>query len=367
MASLKGSFHLLYFFDVADAIRLDELRRLLQISKPGRDPGFGHQAPHYVRFACPPLDEAIPALQLGTGEHFPARLRYFDYGVVAIEMRLPFENIDWPQLIQLAGKWIAGPELESVAQEAVRRHLEKAPSALVKPYDRLLSEDYTVVAIESALDDNGSLIPAQVLSDRFGPQIAQIVRGEALPLSTSECQEVLASSISYGTFDFMAAGWTAALVYDTQPDSTAIMVQLLEYANTQLLEFRHYDDVLSGVLKDVYPLVDKHPGPIRRWRMAREAEKLNTLRLEITELTERADNAIKFLSDMFYARAYRLAAARIGVPDYHTLVDEKLRTAGELYRFLMDEFHHARAFVLELTVVIILIIDLIFLFRGKHT
>ena len=30
------------------------------------------------------------------------------------------------------------------------------------------------------------------------------------------------------------------------------------------------------------------------------------------EVTERTDNAIKFLSDMFYARAYRLAAAKIG-------------------------------------------------------
>jgi hypothetical protein len=34
---------------------------------------------------------------------------------------------------------------------------------------------------------------------------------------------------------------------------------------------------------------------------------------------------------MFYARAYRMAAARIGVNDYRKLVDEKLRTAGDLY------------------------------------
>ena len=92
--------------------------------------------------------------------------------------------------------------------------------------------------------------------------------------------------------------------------------------------------------------------------MAGQAEELNTLRLEITELTERTDNAIKFLSDMFYARAYHLAAARIGVTDYRKLVDEKLRTAGDLYEFMVDEFHHARAFVLEAMVVVILIIEL---------
>jgi hypothetical protein len=46
-------------------------------------------------------------------------------------------------------------------------------------------------------------------------------------------------------------------------------------------------------------------------------------------------------------------------------VQEKLRTAEELYRFMVDEFNQSRAFVLELLVVIILIIELIYFFRGK--
>ena len=67
---------------------------------------------------------------------------------------------------------------------------------------------------------------------------------------------------------------------------------------------------------------------------------------------------------MFYARMYRLAAAKIGVPDYRNLVEDKLRTAGDLYEFMVDQFQQSRAFVLELMIVIILIIDLIYLFRG---
>ena len=130
-----------------------------------------------------------------------------------------------------------------------------------------------------------------------------------------------------------------------------------------MLEFRHYDDVLTRVLQNVYKTLEHRGGFFRRWRMAREAERLNTLRLDITELTERTDNAIKFLSDMFYARAYRMAAGRVGVPDYRHLVEEKLRTARELYDFMMNEFHQARAFVLEAMVVAILVIELIHLFR----
>ncbi len=54
--------------------------------------------------------------------------------------------------------------------------------------------------------------------------------------------------------------------------------------------------------------------------------------------------------------------ARVGVPDYRHLVDEKLRTAGDLYNFMMNEFHQARAFVLEAMVVAILVIELVHLF-----
>jgi hypothetical protein len=131
----------------------------------------------------------------------------------------------------------------------------------------------------------------------------------------------------------------------------------LEYANAQLLEFRYYDDLLTRVLAGVYKSLGR-VGLLRRWRMARDAERLNQIRLDITDLTERIDNSIKFLSDMFYARAYRMAAARIGVNDYRTLVDEKLRTAGDLYQFMVDQFHQARAFLLEVMVVAILIIEL---------
>jgi hypothetical protein len=92
---------------------------------------------------------------------------------------------------------------------------------------------------------------------------------------------------------------------------------------------------------------------------------LNRIRLDVTELTERIDNSIKFLSDMFYARVYRLAARKVGVNDYRYLVDQKLKTAGELYEAMAAEFHQARAFLLEAMVVAILILELVFLFRGK--
>jgi hypothetical protein len=45
-------------------------------------------------------------------------------------------------------------------------------------------------------------------------------------------------------------------------------------------------------------------------------------------------------------------------------VEEKLRIAGELYESMVNEFHQARAFVLEALVVAILVIELIHLFGN---
>jgi hypothetical protein len=181
-------------------------------------------------------------------------------------------------------------------------------------------------------------------------------------LADAERAEALQSSLSYYATDLLVVGWVAALVYDT-PEGSIPAIQLLEYANTQLLEFRHYDDVLTRVLENVYKLVEHRGSFFRHWKMARQAGRLNAMRLDVTELTERTDNAIKFLSDMFYARAYRMAAARVGVTDYRTLVERKLRIAGELYEFMVNEFHQSRSFLLEIMVVAILVIELIHLFR----
>ena len=143
--------------------------------------------------------------------------------------------------------------------------------------------------------------------------------------------------------DLAVIGWNAAFLYDT-PAGAEMAIQLLEYANSQLLEFRYYDDLLTRELESVYTSLEQGTGLLRRWRMARSANALYGVLLEVMELTEHADNAIKFLSDMFAARLYRLAAIKVGVPDYKNLVTQKLETAGDLYRFMVDQFNQSRAF-----------------------
>lgn len=360
-APLKGSFYVLVLYDVAEQIDLDQLRAAIG-AEPRREPSFKHRAPEYVRFEPSPVVDYSGAIMLASGDQLESRIKYFDYGVVCVELEFPFEA-NWEGLTKLSNRLTAAPEIEARTLELAKTHLDRVTSALIQPYDSWLSEDYYVIHIIEAPDENGVPLSAAAMLASRGEQIAQILRGESTPLSEPERDEALGARISYYPNDLLVAGWVAALVYDT-PESAAAIVQLLEYANSQLLEYRHYDDVLTRVLKTAYGMLEHKGLPlVRHWRMAKEAERLNAMRLDITELTERTDNAIKFLSDMYYARAYRMASSRVGVADYRNLVEQKLRTARELYEFMTNEFHQARGFVLEVMVVAILVIELVHVFH----
>ncbi|HKD09561.1 MAG TPA: hypothetical protein VKB79_26885 [Bryobacteraceae bacterium] len=351
---MQGSIRQIVLFDVADEIRLDVLSKALGVAQAERGASSSRLAPaDYVRFDRPPVIERLQAGGLN------ASARYFDYGVVSIEIDQPF-SLDWPALVERAACALSDPQVEQRAIDLVRPRLDAARVALLNPYDKWLSEDYAVVTL---FPENPAETADQLLATH-GDEIAQIVRGEHRPLSGPERQEILSASLSYYPNDLLVAGWSAAFVYD-HPSAAELTLQLLEYANTQLLEFRHYDELLTAVLKDVYRSIERGTGVWRRWGLAARAERLNNIRLDIIEITERTETSIKFLSDMFYARMYQIMAARVGVPDYRRLVDDKLRTAGELYEFMVDRFNQGRGFFLELIVVIILLIEIVFLFRGK--
>jgi hypothetical protein len=385
---LTGSVLVLIQFDVCEEIRLDQLQQAANVGSSARtvpQPAIKHSVPAYVRYQRPPVAEPLDSLVLSGAERssgvpsdrstslgwssgapcdrstslgwkLDGQIKYYDYGVVSVIYQFAFSG-DWQSLVQLASRWIWDVDFAARVEPIVRRRLDQIVArnagALIKPYERWLSEDYFIFHVCA---EDGTQSAADLTRDR-GLEIAQ-------RLSAGECAEVLQSRISYYESDLAVIGWNAAFLCDTNAGAETA-IQLLEYANSQLLEFRHYDELLTGILDNVYHSLEQKNGFPARWRMARRATRLHTVLLDIAELTERADNSIKFLSDMFAARLYRLAAAKVGVPDYKLLVAQKLKTAEDLYHDMIEQFNQARGFFLEATVVLILLIELFYLFRGK--
>ena len=277
--AVTGSFWVLILFDVAEQIRLDDLRGILGSAQDGQ-PALKHPAADYVRFERPPVIENAGSVATKGGDNFQCHLKYFDYGVVSVEMVMDFEA-SWDDLVALSSRWIEEPEAERCASEVLKARLERARTTLDQPYATWLTEDYRIIHIREAWHPEGRPLTAQAMIDTRGDQIAQIVLGETIPVSEAERERVLRSSMSYYPTDLVVTGWNAALVYDT-PLGAAPVIQILEYANSQLLEFRHYDVVFTEVLQRVYRSLENKTSLFGRWKLAGEAQWLNTIRLDVT-------------------------------------------------------------------------------------
>lgn len=355
-ADFQGSIFVLVLFDICDEINLQELRRL--VGGTTLAPAFKHTTPDYVRFQRAPIIETLEPVSLDTGEQFTATIQYYDYGVVGALLQLAYSG-SWAQLEEVASRWTSSPIFHELTSNLVKQRVDRIKAALRNAYENWLSEEYYIFHLHAS-----SSLTAEELIRDHDQEISQIIDGETVLLSKAERDEILHASMSYYPTDLTVVGWNAAFIYDT-PSGAQSTIRILEYANSQLLQFRHYDELLSRELREAYRFVASRRGPLARWRMRPGASRLRAVLLEVTELTEHTNHALKFVGDMFSARLYKLCAREIGVTDFQASVHDKLQTADELYDFMIEQFHQARGFLLESIVVIILIIELFFLFRGK--
>src|SRR5215469_6244540 len=128
--SIHGSVLVLIQFDVAEEIRLDELRKIFGARRA--EASFKHPAPNYVQYQRPPVVEPIEPLVLDSGERLDGQIKYYDYGVLSVVFELPFSG-SWETLVRLSGRWVWDTDFTSLASRIVKSKLERARPALIKP------------------------------------------------------------------------------------------------------------------------------------------------------------------------------------------------------------------------------------------
>ena len=91
---------------------------------------------------------------------------------------------------------------------------------------------------------------------------------------------------------------------------------------------------------------------------------MHALFIDIRELPDRTENALKFVGDVYAARLFALAGARLGLERWKQNVSEKLSTLDDIYRFAVEQSGMARGEFLELTIIAILVFELLPLVSG---
>ena len=360
--TLSGTATVYFLYDVADAIDLAAVRDLIQATvRAPLTPKV--TTPPYVQYQQPPALIDGQALGMADVDGFRTRLKVFDYGVVSVALARPLPPT-WEELLEQGLQWYENARLAAAAEECCRTLLARMAPAVTRPRPGFLAEDYLVVGVTRS-DDVAS---AETLLSVHGGDIAQLLRGEQQALSAQERDEVLRHRISYFANDVVIPTWNGALVFDSDAGIQGAL-ELLEFANSQLLEFRYYDQLLDGELARIYAQL-QGGGWAQSWfgrRYTRAARTVHALFIDINELTDKTENALKIAGDVYAARVFALAAARLGLEHWKANVRDKLQTLDAIYRFAVEQTAMTRGEFLELTIVLILILELVLFFLGIMT
>lgn len=348
-----GAVRAYYLFDVADTIDLAAMSALGGGDRaPAELPLRPHTSPAYLQFPVPPLVAALADASIGD-LNASVRLKLFDYGVMSL--RLSFDaRGTWNDLFALADRAHTDENVARFAEETVKRICVEYAHALDEPHEALI-EDYFTIEIERFTEN----VDAETLLDEHAFALAGLLLGERKRLSVTECEEVLRMRFSYHEDDLTVVQWDTAFVYD-RPESARAIEDILEFANTQLLELRTYDALLDRELDGIYKM---QPGKTdRSLRGRREAEQAATLRyliVDVLELLDRSSNALKVVGDAYYARIYRSAAKRLGLSEWQRQIDSKLASVGDMYRLLSDRARAQRDEFLEIVIIALIALELV--------
>jgi hypothetical protein len=349
-AIARGAFRALFVYDVADTIDLQRLRSVrgegvsrapLQLRREASS--------EFIQYPVAPLIVRLPDLE---EPHATVRVKIFDFGVVSIRITVPFSG-PWAAFGELTRRLRRGAALEAQARAALDDVLAEIKEALDDPHAAIV-EDYFVLEVEQFV----APVTARTLTGEHGSELAQLLLFEDRPLVGGEEHEALRLAYSYYPDDLAVVQWDAAFVYD-RADGAEAVEDILEFANSQLVEFRTYDARLDAELDTIYRFGVGVPQRASRRSAVRRADQIRFLLVDVLELTDRTANALKIIGDAYYARLYRAVAGRLGLADWQRQIDAKLRSVSEMYRVFQDQAQAARSETLELIVIALVAIEAI--------
>jgi hypothetical protein len=361
----NGCVVYLYAFDIAYELARQPQGELLgqplaQFSVDG-----SRRNPKHLFFYRPLMIRMPPQERLGP--HGPVRVertvKLLPVGGISISVRVPFAVDHVEDLVAYHDlEFNNGPlhrEVRHLAEE-VRNAL--AP-CLIRPVDQIEDEEaYTVFCLEAPMTDaERQPLSAEGWLRVHRRQVASLLTQEPdlTALSAQEAAESTDRHLSYYQNDLVVVDWDAALVVDERCQFEEALY-IVELANLQLAELEAYDRLLDTALDRAY----RDLSTARQRNRSGILRELREIRIDLARLGDELSNITKFFGDWHLARVYGALSARFHLPDWHRAIDGKLQTLDHLYEILKHEQTNRWMLILETTIVLLFIIDVVVLVSG---
>jgi hypothetical protein len=352
---IAGTLHVYVAFDWGDEVDLERARSLVPaevhaLPRRRRTPSSFAYRPPPLRFLLDPLLLELP--DRGTAQT-TGEATVFDFAAVSVALHVPVQ-LTLTGLIELASHLAEPTHFIQAARSALAPLHEKLLPAIQKPaWQGDLNEEYFVFQ----LPPGKPLLPQHLLEEHAGA-LAALVRLETGPLSDDEVHEALRLRLGYSPDDLFLPDWAAAVLLDQDCEET---LQTIEFANLQLLEYRHIDNRLDDNLAAAYRLIHQaehswlsslrgHGHPLR---------VLGELKVEANALFERTGNVLKLVGDQYLARIYRLLATRFHLREWERNIQRKLETAEGVYQVLSDQADTHRTEFMEIVVIFLIVLEVV--------
>jgi hypothetical protein len=360
-----GEVVYIYAFDVAYEMGRQPVRELLGQPVAQFVVDASKRSPRHLFFYRPQMVRLPPMERLGP--HGPVRveraIKLLPVGAISITMRVPFAVQHVEDLVAYHDLQFSNGSLH----EEVRRLAEEVRRELapyyIRPVRNLAEEEaYTVFCLASPLlTEDGAPLSAENWLRAHRRALAALLTQEpdVAHLSKQEAEESTDKFLSYYENDLVVVDWDAALVIDERQyfDET---LYVMELANLQLAELEAYDRILDDSLERAYRDLGRR-STRGRTSVLRE---LREIRIDLARFSDELSNITKFFGDWHLARIYQNLSARFHLTDWHRTIDDKLQTLDDLYQLLNHDQTNRWMLILETTIVLLFVIDLIILFFG---
>src|SRR5712671_6247633 len=360
-----GEVVYIYAFDVAYEMIRRPVRELLGQPVAQFVVDASKRSPRHLFFYRPQMVRLPPLERIGP--HGPVRvervIKLLPVGAISITVRVPFEVRQVKDLVVFHDLQFSNGSLNEEVRrlaEEVRRELD---AYFIRPVAQLAEEEaYTVFCVESPLStEDGAALRAENWLRANRRAVASLLTQEPDidHLSKQESDESTGRFLSYYEHDLVVIDWDAALLVDEKQNFDETLY-VMELANLQLAELEAYDRIVDDSLERAYRDLTKRTLRGRTTIM----RELREIRIDLERFSDELSNITKFFGDWHLARIYQNISARFHLSDWHRTIDEKLKTLDNLYQLLQHDQTNRWMLMLEATIVLLFVVDLVLLFAG---
>jgi hypothetical protein len=363
-----GEVVYIYAFDVAYEMTRAPVRELLGQPVAQFVVDASKRSPRQLFFYRPQMVRLPPLERLGPlgPVRIQRQIKLLPVGAISITVRIPFEVEQVEELVAFHDLQFSNGSLNEEVRRLAEEVRQELSSYFIRPVAQLSDEEaYTVFCIESPLrTEDGTRLSAENWLRDHRRAIASLLTQEQEidQLSKQEADESTGRFLSYYEHDLVVVDWDAALLIDEAKNFDETLY-IMELANLQLAELEAYDRLLDDSLERAYRDLS-----LRAFRGKRTIMKeLRELRIDLARFSDELSNITKFFGDWHLARIYEAISCRFHLSDWHKTIDKKLQTLADLYQLLNHDQTNRWLVILEVTIVLLFVIDLLMLFLGlKH-